>query len=94
MISAYQAKPMAGWVDEDQPATAIYRKARIYLVALPCGSNGKESDCNTGDLGSIVGLGLSLGEGKWQPIPAFLPGEFQDRAGWWATVHGVAKSQT
>ena len=66
---------MAGWVDEDQPATAIYRKARIYLVALPCGSNGKESDCNTGDLGSIVGLGRSLGEGKWQPIPAFLPGE-------------------
>ena len=30
----------------------------------PGGSAGKESDCNVGDLGSIPGLGRSLGEGK------------------------------
>jgi len=29
-----------------------------------------------GDLGSIPGLGRSLGEGKRLPIPAFWPGEF------------------
>ena len=28
------------------------------------GSNGKESACNAGDLGSIPGLGRSPGEGK------------------------------
>ena len=59
---------MAGWVDEDQSATAIYRKARIYLVALPCGSNGKELACNTGAPGSIVGLGRSPEEGNGNPF--------------------------
>ena len=30
-----------------------------------------------------------------QPTPVFLPGECpMDRGAWWATVHGVAKSQT
>ena len=31
---------------------------------FPCGSAGKESICNVGDLGSIPGLGRSPGEGK------------------------------
>ena len=33
-------------------------------VGLPCGSAGKESACNAGDLGSIPGLRRSPGEGK------------------------------
>ena len=32
------------------------------------GSDGKESAYNAGDLGSIPGLGLSLGEGKGYPL--------------------------
>ena len=32
-----------------------------------CGSAGKESACNTGDLGLIPGLGRSPGEGKDYP---------------------------
>ena len=37
----------------------------IHLsFSLPCGSAGKESACNVGDLGSVPGLGRSLGEGK------------------------------
>ena len=35
---------------------------------LPCGSAGKESACNAGDLGSIPGLGRSPGEGKGYPL--------------------------
>ena len=31
---------------------------------------------------------------KWKPTAVFLPGESMDRGAWWATVHGVAKSQT
>ena len=31
---------------------------------FPCGSAGKQSVCNAGDLGSIPGLGRSPGEGK------------------------------
>ena len=37
-------------------------------------SDGKESACNVGNLGSLPGLGRSLEKG-WQPIPVFLPGE-------------------
>ena len=35
---------------------------------FPCGSAGKESVCNVGDLGSIPGLGRSPGEGKGYPL--------------------------
>ena len=35
---------------------------------FPCGSAGKESACNEGDLGSIPGLGRSPGEGKGCPL--------------------------
>ena len=35
---------------------------------VPCGSAGKESACNSGDLGSISGLGRSPGEGKGYPL--------------------------
>ena len=38
------------------------------LVGFPCGSAGKESTCNVGDLGSIPGLGRSPGEGKGYPL--------------------------
>ena len=39
----------------------------IHLGFL-CGSAGKESACNAGDLGSIPGLGRSPGEGKGYPL--------------------------
>ena len=34
------------------------------LPGLPCGSAGKESACNAGDLDSIPGLRRSRGEGN------------------------------
>ena len=34
----------------------------ILTRGFPGGSDGKESACNVGDLGSILGLGRSLGE--------------------------------
>ena len=39
----------------------------VYL-GFPCGSAGKESACNAGDLGSIPGLGRFPGEGKGYPL--------------------------
>ena len=38
------------------------------VKGFPCGSAGKESTCNVGDLGSIPGLGRSPGEGKGYPL--------------------------
>ena len=61
----------------------------IVLFGLPCGSAGKESTCNVGDLGSIPGLGRSSGEGKGYPLQySGLENSMDCR------VHGVAKSQT
>ena len=52
------------------------------------GSDIKKSACNSGDEGSILGLGRSLGEGSGNPEKPM------DRGAWWATVQGVTKSQT
>ena len=37
-------------------------------LAFPGGSDGKESTCNVGELGSIPGLGGSLGGGHGNPL--------------------------
>ena len=42
--------------------------AQKSQTQLPCGSDGKESACNVGDLVSIPGLGRSPGEGKGYPF--------------------------
>ena len=53
-------------------------------LGFPGGSSGKESFCNSGDLGSIPALRISPGEGKGYP----LHGEFKH----WP--YGVTKNQT
>ena len=45
-------------------------------MGFPDDSVDKESACNTGDLGSIPGLGRSPGEGNWLLTPVFWPEEF------------------
>ena len=45
-------------------------------MGLPCSSDGRESACNAGDLGSVPGSGRFPWRRKWQPTPVFLPGEF------------------
>ena len=39
-------------------------KGSSHLLGFPCGSVGKDTACNEGDLGSTPGLGRSPGEGK------------------------------
>ena len=58
------------------------------------GSDGKASAHNVGDPGSILGLGRSPGEGNGKPLQDSCLENPKDREAWWATVHGVAKSQT
>ena len=55
-----------------------------------CGSAGKESTCNAGDLGSIPGLGRSLEEGNDYLLQYSDLENSMDRGAWQATVHGVA----
>ena len=61
---------------------------------FPGGSDSKESACNVGDLGSIPGLGRSLGEGNDNPLQCSCLESPTDRRAWQATVHGVAESDT
>ena len=58
-------------------------------MGFPCGSAGKESACNVGDLGSVFGLGRYPGEEKGYPLQYSSLENSMD-----CTVHGVAKSQT
>ena len=60
----------------------------IY-VGFPCGSAGKESACNVGDVGLIPGLGRSPKEGKGYPLQYSGLENFMDYI-----VHGVTKSLT
>ena len=57
-------------------------------------SVGKESTCNTKDLGLIPELRRSPGEGNSNPLQYSCLENPMDRGAWWATVYGVAKSQT
>ena len=66
----------------------------IPIWGFPGGSDGKESACNAGDPGSIPGLRRSSGEGNGNPLQYSCLENPMDRGAWWATVHGVAKSQT
>ena len=64
------------------------------IICFLCGSDSKESDSNAGDLGSIPGSGRSPGEGNGNPLQYSCLENLMEGRAWWATVHGVAKSQT
>ena len=63
-------------------------------VGFPGASDDKESACNAGGLGFILGSGRSPGEGNGNPLQHSCLKNSVDRGAWWATVHGVAKSRT
>ena len=69
-----------------------WRRDRLptpLFLGFPCGSTGKESGCNVGDLGLMPVLGRSPGEGKGYPLQYCDLENSRD-----CIVHGVAKSQT
>ena len=59
------------------------------FFGFPCGSAGRESTHNVGDLGLIPGLGRSPGEGNSYPLQY---SGLENSMG--CIVHGVAKRQT
>ena len=58
------------------------------FLGFPCGSAGKESTCNAGDLSSVPGLGRSPREGKGYPHQYSGQENSMD-----CIVHGVTKSR-
>ena len=66
----------------------------IEILGFAGGSDSKESAWNAGDLGSISGLGISLGEGNGYPLQYSCLENSMDRGAWWATVHRDSRVQT
>ena len=64
------------------------------FLGFPGGSDSRESTCNVGDSGSIPGLGRSLEESIATHSSILAWRILMNRGAWWATVHGVTKSQT
>ena len=54
------------------------------IWGFPCGSVGKESACNAGDLGSIPWSGRSPREGNGNPVQYPCLENLMDRGAWWA----------
>ena len=84
---AMQEPQFDSWVGK-----IYWRRDRLLtpvFLGFPCGSAGKESSWNAGDLGLIPGLGRSPGEGKGYPLQCSGLENSMD-----CMAHGVAKSQT
>ena len=83
----------------DQHTHRVCHREGVYygLLSFPCGSAGKESTCNAGDIrdvGSIPGSRRAPGEGKGYTLQYSCLENPMDRGAWWATVHRVTKNQT
>ena len=71
---------------EGKPATRVEFSVQILscvqlfvtLQSFPGGSAGKESACNAGDQGLILGLERSPGEGNGNPLHTWLLPDSQD----------------
>ena len=78
----------------------LYEKFKQFCTThhmshhFPGSSDGKESACNEGDPGLIPQSGKSPGEGSGNPLQYSCLENPMDRGTWWASVHGVMKSQT
>ena len=66
----------------------------MYSWGFSGGSEVKASACNAGDQSSVPGSGRSPGEGNGNSLQYSCLENPMDGGVWWATVHGVAESQT
>ena len=69
------------WRDQQRINLQNIQTAHTAL-GFPCGSAGKESACNGGDLDSTPGLGRSPGEGSGNPLQYSCLENPTDREAW------------
>ena len=81
-----QQGPTVSKGDSTQHSVITYK---VSEKGFPDSSVGKESACNAGDPGSILGSGRSTGEGKGYPLQYSGLENSMD-----CIVYGVAKSRT
>ena len=76
------------------PKPPSWKGALLLYTGFLVGSDSKESVCNAGDTVLIPGSGRLPGEGDGYQLQYSCLENSKDRGAWWATVHGVTKSQT
>ena len=64
------------------------------IYGLPCGSDGKESTCNAGDMSLILGLGTSPVEGSGNLLQHSCLGKSHAKRSLAGHVHEVTKGGT
>ena len=69
-IPAYHTAPL-GTNNSIAAISNSFLKGEINFMGFPGSSEGKESACNVGDLGSILGLGRSCEECNGNPLQYF-----------------------
>ena len=76
-------------------AIALYYNIVTTMIwGFPGGLVVENQPANTGDMGSILRLGTSPGEGNGKPLQYSCLGNPIDRGAWQTTVHRVTKSGT
>ena len=65
-----------------------------HFGGFPGGASGKEPACQCRVTGSIPGSGRSPGGGHGNLLQYSCLETSMDRGAWWATVYGVAESNT
>ena len=85
-ISHFWRKP---WSTSYMFMLHVYGASQVMLAV-------RSLSANAGDLSHAGSIYVRKNRWRraWQPTPVFSPGESLVRGGWWATVHGVAKSWT
>ena len=63
----------------------------IKELGFPGSSEVKNPPASVGDVGLILGLQRSPGEGNGNPLQYSCLENHMDRGAWWATVHRVPK---
>ena len=66
----------------------------VFSMYFPGGSDGKESACDSGDLGLIPWSWRSHAKRIGYPLQCSRLENSMDRRAWWATVHEVPESDT
>ena len=73
---------------------SFLRNHHTVLQGFPYSSAGKESACNAGDPGSILGLRIFPGEGNGNPLQYSCLENPLNREAWGTTTYGVSISWT
>ena len=74
--------------------TQTWKSKVMWGASFPGSSVVKNPPANIGDASLIPGSGRSPGEGNGNSLQDSYLGNSLDRGAWWATVHGITKSQT